>query len=137
MDHTGVFTYDSSLPTARDRMRAAVGDTDASNPLRYDETYDELLTYYEDEATATAKLARSLASQFARMPSSVSIPGGPSVSYGDRVRTLLDTAKSIEAAVSTIRGTSYRSMTVSRPGMDSDAISEYRRPYDAIPEGTG
>jgi len=136
MDHTGAFTYDSSLPTARDRMRSTVGDTDATQPLRYDETYDELLSYYGDESVATAKLARSLASQFARQPVSVSIPGGPSVSYSDRVKTLLDTAKQIETAVGPgAGGTSYLGFTVSRPGMNAEDTSEYRRGYDNVPEG--
>lgn len=137
MDSSGIFTYDATLPTARDRMRHTLGDTDPLTPLRYDETYDALLSFYGDEATATAKLARSLATQFGRNPTSVSVPGGPSVSFGDRVRTWLDTATTIEKA--TVGFTSAPSPDAGGTMLDrgemtpSNGVSEYRRGWDDIP----
>lgn len=134
MDSSGTFTYDSALPTARDRIRHTLGDTDPTKPLRYDETYDAALLYYADETLATAKIARALATQFGRNPTSVSVPGGPSVSYGDRVRTWLDTAKQLEEAVASgglFATSTYSEFVLSRPGMSDGAQqSEYRRSLD-------
>lgn len=131
MDSTGTFSYDSALPTPRDRMRHTVGDTDPNAPLRYDETYDALLALY-DEPTATAKLARSLANQFGRQASNVSVPGGPTVTF-ERVKAWQDTAKSIEAAVPAASGgePSYESQTTVRDF--GDERSEYRRGWDDAP----
>lgn len=130
-----VFTYDPSLPTPRDRMREAVGDTDPTNPLRYDATYDALLTYWQDEPTATAKLARALAVQYGRQASSVSVPGGPSVSYSDRVKTWLDVAKAIESVVPSASDSepTYSASIASRPGMDAEPQREYRRGLEEWP----
>lgn len=138
MDSSGTFTYDSALPTPRDRMRHTLGDTDPTKPLRYDETYDAALAYYADEALATAKIGRALATQFGRNPTSVSVPGGPSVSYSDRVKTWLDTAKQLEDAVAStggLGGSSYVEFTLSRPGMSDEAQqTEYRRSLDVTLE---
>lgn len=137
MDDAGIFTYDSSLPTARDRLRNQLGDTDPTKPLRYDETYDAMLTYWGDEATATAKMARSFASQFGRNPSSVSVPGGPSVSYSDRVKTWLDIATAIEKVIPAggVNGGGYAQAVATRPGMnDGTQPSEYCRQSDYYPE---
>jgi hypothetical protein len=124
----GQFSFDATLPTARDRMRFTLGDTDPTNPIRFDETYDAALEYYEDEAIATAKLARAFASQFGRQPTSASVPGGPSYTYGDRVKTWIDTAKQIESAVvPTGRASGYVSAQANRAGMMPDPSSEYRR----------
>jgi hypothetical protein len=139
MDGSGVFTYDGSLPTAKDRMRHTLGDTDPSNPLRFDETYTATLAFYDDDETlATAKLARALAVQFGREATSISIPGGPSISYSDRVKAWTETAKSLESAIADAGGsgsTSYTGKRVSRPGMDVESVSEYRRGLDDYPAG--
>lgn len=132
MDDTGVFTYDSSLPTPRDRMRNLVGDTNPTKPLRWDETYDQLLEYYGNETVATAKLARALAAEFGRKPSSVSIPGGPSISYSGRVSSLLDLAKSMEAAVGVTAGeSSYLGVRGTRDDGITDVVptNEFRRDW--------
>lgn len=132
MDSSGVFTYDSALPTSRDRMRNLVGDTNPLQPLRWDETYDELLDYYGNETIATAKLARALAAEFGRKPSSVAIPGGPSISYSGRVSTLVDLAKTLESAVGVTGGeSSYVGSAARRnDGMnDPVATAEYRRDW--------
>lgn len=129
MDNQGIFTYDSSLPTPRDRMRHMIGDTDAKNPLRFDESYDAMLAFWENETLATAKIARALASEFAQKFSTVNIQGGPSVSYSDRVKTWLALADKLEAAVGSSGGglgTSYSGSVLKRiPSVDE---SEYKRP---------
>jgi len=129
MDNQGIFTYDSSLPTARDRMRHMLGDTDAANPLRYDESYDAMLTYFENETLATAKMARALASEFAQKFSSVNIQGGPSITYSERVKTWLALADKLEAAVGSSGGvgigTSYSGTVLRRTIVEE---SEYGRP---------
>jgi hypothetical protein len=131
------FTFDITLPTARDRMRMALGDTDPSNPIRYNETYDSMLAYWEDETIATAKMARAFASQFGRDPSSVSIPGGPSVSYASRVPTWLDLAKNLESAIGSLGGStsSYTASKAVRPGMEPLDNEEYRRRWDDLING--
>lgn len=134
MDGSGVFTFDSTLPTPRDRVRHLVGDVDPTNPLRFNETYDAMLDYYDgDEAAVTAKIARALASELARQPSSVSIPGGPSVSYADRVKALQDIATKFESVTVSSSGGTATSMVASRPGMnDVDTTGEYRRDWTAF-----
>lgn len=138
MDDTGTFTFDSSLPTARDRIRDLLGDTDATNPLRWDETYDANLVYYGDsEATVIAKMARSLASQFAQNPSSVSIPGGPSVSWSSRVSTWLDLAKRFESSAEAGGGAnSYSDTVLDRDGL-TPSDNEYRRSVWDFPDPYG
>jgi len=117
-------SYDPLLPTARDRVRSQIGDTGAGGWLLADETIDAYLAVYP-ESTATAKIARSLASQFARLPTSVAIPGGPSISWSARVGAWQQLAASIEGALGGAAG-SLTSLTLSRPGMDLDSTSEYR-----------
>lgn len=130
MDSSGTFTYDAALPSPRDRMRHTVGDTDPASPLRFDETYDALLALY-DEPTATAKMARSLANQFGRQASSVSVPGGPSVSF-ERVKAWQDTAKTIESAIPS--GGAVPTYVDFTPVRDFGCErSEYRRGWDDAP----
>lgn len=90
-----MFTYDPRLISPVDRIRFAVGDTDPTAPLRQDESIDALVVLH-GETVATAKVARSIASEFARQPSNLTIPGGPGISYAQRVTSLQDLAKSIE-----------------------------------------
>lgn len=131
MDSSGVFTYDSSLSTARDRIRLAVGDTDATNPLRWDETIDALLTLH-GEATATALIARSLANQYAQEPSNTTLPGGLTVSYSDRVKSWLSLAGAIEKDTGMILSESDRSVSEDFRVVREweTATSEYQRPFD-------
>jgi hypothetical protein len=94
-----MFTYDPRLISPVDRIRFAVGDTDPLAPLRQDESIDALVLLH-GETLATAKVARSIASEFARQPSNLTIPGGPGISYASRVTSLQDLAKSIEGGAS-------------------------------------
>ena len=117
------FTYDEALPTARDRIRLSLGDTDGLDPLLQDETIDAAFDQYEPlgdtaEAITTAFLARSLAARFGRSPSSLAIPGGPTLSYGDRVKSWLETANKMEAAAGRspgdVSGAGYSGLGMSR-----------------------
>jgi hypothetical protein len=127
MDPAGTFTYDSALPTARDRMRHALGDTDATAPLRWDETYAALLALH-DEPTATAIMARSLANQFGQQPSSVNIPGALAVSFTDRVKAWLQTAQSVEETLTELGAGGYVVTRAERSDLPADDDgSEYYR----------
>ena len=127
MDTGFTFTYDPALPTSRDRVRDQLGDIDVENPIRGDETYDAMLQEYEyDENKVIARMARAFASQFARNPSSVSIPGGPSVSWSDRVANWRQMAKDAEAAVSVTTGIV---ISEQRQRDGQPTTSEYRRDW--------
>ncbi len=91
-------TYNLSLPTALDRIRHSLGDTDMAAPLRENETYAALLlTYSETEATAV--LAEALAAEYAQQPDSISA-NGKSLTWKDRVKTWLELATRLRAALS-------------------------------------
>jgi hypothetical protein len=68
----GTWTYagtaaGSAITSARDKVRLALGDTDASAPLLYDEELDVWLgTYSSDVDKTTAAAAQALATRFAR-----------------------------------------------------------------------
>ncbi|MEN6583051.1 MAG: hypothetical protein ABFD54_11425 [Armatimonadota bacterium] len=86
-------TYDPTLPTLRDHIRLALGDTDTTNPLVQDETINAKLTtcgYCE----ALAQLAEALASEFAQRPDSYAESGGLTVKWGERVQAWQDLADS-------------------------------------------
>jgi hypothetical protein len=99
-----MFTYDETLPSPKDRIRLSLGDTDGLDPLLSDETILSALDQYAGlgdlaEPATTAFLARSLAARFGRIPSSMTIPGGPSLTYGDRVKSWLELASKLEAVI--------------------------------------
>ena len=114
-------------------MRHALGDTNAAAPLRPDSTYLGLLALY-DEPTATTMLARSLANQFGQRATNVSIPGGPSIAFGDRVRSWLATADAIDKSTATGGSTSGTSQEIRIERFTTDQ-SEYRRGWDDLPVG--
>lgn len=89
-----VATFDLNLPTARDRMRFALGDTNVAAALEQDETYAATLTLH-GEPLGTAVMAEALAARFAQEPDSVGIDGALSVSWRDRVKTWLALAQRI------------------------------------------
>lgn len=126
------FTYDPTLPTARDRIRHATGDTVAPG-LRPDETIDALLAQMtEPEATAT--IAEGLASEFALKPTSINIPGGPAVSYSDRVKQLYALARQLREDVqATAVQQALYSIRPVRYDADTDTLtSEYGRPHPDV-----
>ena len=125
-------SFDPELPTARDRVRSLIGDTSATCNIP-DESIDTYLAA-DTEAVATAKVARALANLFALQPSSVNIPGGPSISWSDRVRALMDLAKRIEDEAGGIDG-ALPLKSERRTRSFESPTTEYRRPLDYLPEG--
>jgi hypothetical protein len=113
------WTYVNTLATARDRVRHAIGDTDAGNQLRQDETILALIDQL-GETGAIAALAEGLASQFAQEPTSFS-SDGLSVSFGERVRTW--TALAARIATANGGGASAGVLTPAT----GDSASEYLR----------
>jgi hypothetical protein len=91
-----MFSFDPTLPTARDRIRHLLGDTDAAQPLLADETIDAAVAQ-SGESLATATLAEGLAADYARRPSSFGTTG-LSVSWANRVPTWLELAARFRAA---------------------------------------
>ena len=62
-----VWSYDDSLPTARDKVRFRIGDIDTDRQLLQNETIDALLTEYNDGVLRTSVVAvRSILAQLAR-----------------------------------------------------------------------
>jgi hypothetical protein len=128
-------TYDSNLPTPKDRMRHSLGDTDVTAPLRGDETYTALLAAYS-ETEATAVLAEALAAEYAQLPASFGA-GGTTFSWSDRVKTWLALAARLRTALAETAGTVSNQLHTIQPrrgdwwgrGWDGDEErSEYVRP---------
>jgi hypothetical protein len=91
-------SYDDSLSADLDKARALLGDTtnDAATELVTDDHIDAALALYAF-AGGVAFLASELAARFAQKPGSVSLPGGLSVSWADRVKTWLALAAQMRA----------------------------------------
>jgi len=98
-------TYDPTLASARDRLRFALGDTDAAAPLEADTTYDAAISWH-GEAGALRAMAEGLASRFAQKPDRIS-DGDFSVSWGERVRAwrALTTGSAGTGAAGTVQAT--------------------------------
>lgn len=90
-------TFDLTLSTPTDRMRAAVGDRDVpDNALRADEEYEATYALAGgDERLAIAIVAEGLAAEYCQRVDSFSESGGISVRWGDRVKTWLALASGI------------------------------------------
>ena len=134
------FSYDISLFTALDRVRHALGDVDATAPLRDDETIEAVLLLTGTTPTATVvtdaetlaviDLASALAVEYARKPDSFSKAGGISVSWRERVKawqTLASSLRASLASAATVMGTAAASIGVYRE--DGTVVSEYVRDY--------
>jgi hypothetical protein len=93
-------TFALTLDTAKDRMRAALGDRDVpENALRQDEEFYAQLAISGDEAVATAVMAEGLAAEYAQSPDSFSESGGISVRWSERVKTWLALAAGIRTGL--------------------------------------
>jgi hypothetical protein len=89
-------TFDLTLPTALDRIRRSVGDTNTAAALRQDEEILAVLTLTGDENLATAQVAAGLAVEYAQRPDSIS-DDGTSISWRERVKTWLTISESASA----------------------------------------
>lgn len=129
-------TYDNTLPTAKDRIRHQVADTDMANPLRPDEEYLAALanagSATNAEALATLAMAQSLASEYAQLPTTIS-DDGTALSWSDRVKTWLALVSRIEGEVAAAKldtSVNNKLKTVrARRRDDCDIYSEYYRGY--------
>lgn len=90
-------TYNDTLPTDRDRVRAIIGATDVSSEaaaLVSDEHIDAVLDWKQSLDGAVSFIAGELASQYAQQPGSVRLPSGLAVSWSDRVKRWSELAAS-------------------------------------------
>lgn len=124
-------TYDSTLPTAKDRLRHSLGDTDVTAPLRGDETYEALLAAYA-EPEATAVLAEALAAEYGQQPDTIT-DNGTTISWRSRVSTWLALAARLRAALAETAATVSSQLHTLQPRRgdwwgNDDERSEYARP---------
>ena len=86
-------SYDDTLSTSLDKARALLGDTsnDAATELLTDDHIDAVLGLYAFNP-AVAFMAEGLAARFAQKVSSVSLPGGLSAAWSERVKYWLGLA---------------------------------------------
>lgn len=113
-------SYDETLGTDLDKARALLGDTsdDSDTELLTDDHIEAVLTLYAFNG-GVAFLARELAARFAQKPGSVSLPGGLSVSWAERVKTWLALATQMQSGGGVSGFTAF-----SRTPTRSDGYSE-------------
>lgn len=98
-------SYDDTLPSDMDRARALLGDTtnDPATELLTDDHIDAVLSLYAFNP-AVAFMAEGLAARFAQKVSSVSLPGGLSASWSERVKYWLGLAEQMRKGGVTASG---------------------------------
>jgi hypothetical protein len=116
-------TFDPTLVTAKDRLRAALGDRDMTAPLRTDEEYWAQLALTPDERLATAVMAEGLAAEYAFQPTTVSNENG-TVSWAGRITAWQALAARLYAELKASAATGFGSARAERAG---EIRSEYRR----------
>ena len=129
-----VGSYNPALITPLDRVRHLIGDTQA--PWLRDDTTILSLLATNSETGTVAILAEGLASEFALQPSNVSIPGGPGLTWGDRVKRLSDLAgrmRAVEIAASNAVTTARLGSFAPVRGEPVDVVPEYQRPLLYFP----
>lgn len=84
-----VANYNPALPTARDKLRFKLGDTNTGAALIPDVTYDAVLSVVGgDEKKAAVALLDHLISRFAQLPNSTTADDGAvRIEWKDRVAT--------------------------------------------------
>lgn len=120
-------TYDATLPTAKDRIRSALGDIDIANALRSDEAIVAVVAA-NGEPLATAVLAEGLAAEYAQLPDSLST-GGTSLTWRERVKWWRELAARIRGELATAAVAASAGFTVTTPTNGDDLRAEYHRPY--------
>ncbi len=119
-------TFDQALPTAKDRVRRALGDADITDAIRQDEEYAAQLARTTDERETIAIMAEGLAAEYARKPDSLSDADG-SISWRERVKTWLELAKRMRDGMAgeiAVGSQTAVSVAVDR---DSEQLGEYDR----------
>lgn len=95
------WSFDDSLPTAKDRVRVLIGDTDAADQLLSDEAIAMYLPggtlAKASDRLAAAECATAIAAKFIRKANSLS-EGGGSVNWGDRAKAYRELAAGLFAS---------------------------------------
>jgi hypothetical protein len=105
-------TFDPALPTLRDHIRLALGDTDATAGLVADATIDAKLGLF-GYCEALAQLAEGLVSRFGQSPSEYGESGGVKFAWAERIDAWRDLVKAARSGA--IRPPT--STRVARPGI--------------------
>lgn len=79
-------TYDPALPTKKDHIRFALGDTDVTAPMMGDDAILAKLSLFS-YPEALAQCAEALISLFGQQPDSFSESGGVSFKWGARLES--------------------------------------------------
>lgn len=98
-------SYSDTLETNLDKARFLLGDT-SNNPateLLTDDHIDAVLSLYAFNP-AVAFMAEGLAARFAQKVSSVSLPGGLSAAWAERIKNWKDLAAQMRAGGVTASG---------------------------------
>lgn len=100
-------TYNDALPTAKDRIRAALGDINMAKALLSDEHINAVLVAETNSVpSAIVRLARELIVRFAQKPTKIKA-GDVEVDYKDRIqelRNLIATMLAVLAAEAAAAG---------------------------------
>lgn len=104
-------TYKTTLATARDRIRFALGDTDVTSALLSDQEIAAALSAKGSEDAATTYLARGLVAKFANQPNHVTADG-VTLDYSERIAIWREVAQAAQAVTT---GGGFRIRRVARP----------------------
>lgn len=137
-------TFDSTLSTARDRMRLALGDTNTgvakasgTDPMQLpvdDSIYAGLLAYHgNDERKTTLALAEALIAKYAQEPNKATLNNVQSAEWANRLQSWVTTATRLRAEIASAapRSTGTTVLTQRR---DGTGRGEYRRRDGCHPE---
>lgn len=124
-------TFDDTLPSDRDIIRATLGDVDTDALLLSDVFIDAALSQQGSVAAATAWLARSLIARYALEPVVITA-NGETQDYRDRLKTWQGIVTQADADVAaSSAGSPWSTVSVDfGDGADSD---EFTRPPNYWP----
>lgn len=109
-------TFDPALPTLRDHIRLALGDTDVTAGLVADATIDTKLGLF-GYSEALAQLAEGLISSFGQRPSKYGESGGVTIEWAGRIdawKELVKAARSGQVVVPTTTRVARAGMAIAQ-----------------------
>jgi hypothetical protein len=128
-------TYDPNLGDPVSRVRHAVGDIDAADPLRPDAEYAAVIAAVGEELAAAAMM-ESLAAEWAGSPENIAVAGVITVGYraaetwaalAKGIRARADAAKAATRAPLPLFGVALAGPTRSAPPAPIDADADVSR----------